>query len=929
MATTGDPGQPVLPSGTVTFLFTDVEGSTRLWEARPEAMQHALGRHDRILAEAIEAHRGTLVKHKGEGDSAFAVFATASDAVGAALGAQLALGDEYWPEDISLRVRMAIHVGEAELRDRDYFGAAVNRTARLREMAHGGQIVLSQASADLVRDGLPEGVELVDLGEHRLRDLARPERVLQLAHPALGRDFPPLRSLDAYPTNLPAQTTSFVGRQRQLAEVAIALGEARVVTLTGVGGVGKTRLALQVAADVLPRYRDGAWITELAPIVDPAAVLEVVAASLGVTQRQGHTLRASLLDFLRAKRLLLMLDNCEHLLEAVARFLDEVIRACPHVAVLATSREGLSVGGERVIPVPSLELPRGADTEAPVETEAVRLFVERAAEAKAGFALSDKNQAAVIRLCRRLDGIPLAIELAAARVRSLTPAELAERLDERFRLLAGGPRTAVERHQTLRRAIDWSYDLLDAPEQKTLNHLAVFAAGFDLDAAEAVLAGDATRAADVVDVLGHLVDKSLVIAEDHDGVTRYRLLETIRSYAQDRLEEGGDADAARRRHAEHYVAFAAEAGYGLRGRDEVAWTVRVEAELDNLRAAHTWSVASGNADLALRLVAPLALNGTRVGYASSPWTEPTLALPDAPAHPLYPEVLAWAGWVAMIAGDLDRGIRLAHEALDAAAATSIRESSMCRVLCSACGVASYTGDGEEAGRLAAEWLRRASALGDDYDVANALTASAAPFLFAGDTGGALVSLDEALAVARRLGNPTALSYALMTGGVARLDTDSDRALELLDEAREAAASVGNQLALAMSIGASAFIHIARGNWLEAAPRALRAAEHFHGVGDSRNFRTLLNGVVTMLAIAGADETAALLYGAAHIETVTGSSIDKQFLDAWAALRHRLGEDRFTAFSARGATMDDDELVVMVRQEVDRLLAADEPSTASG
>jgi predicted ATPase/class 3 adenylate cyclase len=546
-----------VPSGTVTFLFTDIEGSTRLWEAVPEAMHAALARHDEILKGEIAAHGGHVFSTGGDG---FAVaFSRARDALAAAAEAQAGLAAESWPEGAAVKVRMGVHTGEAEERGGDYFGAEVNRAARLMVTAHGGQVVCSEITAGLAGSG----VVLVDLGQRRLRDLSAPQRVFQVG----GGTFPALRSLEAFSSNLPAQGGVFIGRAEELVQVAAALESSRVVTLIGVGGVGKTRLAVQVAAELLPRFRDGAWLVELGPVLDAAVLLEAVAGSLRVPERQGQTLAASVTDFLRAKQLLVVLDNCEHLLDAAAGFVEVAVETCPEVVVLATSREALGVDGERILVIPPLGVPAdGVSTEAVGAVDAVRLFVERAARHKAGFELTDANAAAVGALVRRLDGIPLAIELAAARVRSLTPAELAERLDERFRLLAGGRHGAVERHQTLRRAIDWSYELLSEAEQQTLNRVAVFPGDFSLRSAEAVIGGDGIDRSAVVDLLGRLVDKSLVMAEDRDGVSRYRLLETIRQYGQERLEAAGEAAKLRRRYAEHYAGYAASAGGGLRGR---------------------------------------------------------------------------------------------------------------------------------------------------------------------------------------------------------------------------------------------------------------------------------------------------------------------------------------------------------------------------
>ena len=436
-----------LPSGTVTFLFTDLEGSTRLWEEHPEAMRPALARHDTILRDAVEAAHGQVVKSTGDG--IHAVFATARDALDAAVAIQLALSEEHFGGIGPLRVRMGAHTCEAEYRDGDYYGSEVNRAARLMGVAHGGQIVVSSVTSGLVRDGT---VELIDLGEHRLRDLASAERVFQLTHPGLLVGFPPLRSLEAFAGNLPLQLTSFVGREVDVKTIEGILAEHRLVTLTGVGGVGKTRLATQVAAELLDQYRDGAWLVELAS-VDSQRVVDSIAGTLRVEVQPGRTVEASLMDALRSREVLLVVDNCEHVVREVRRVVGMILAEAPSVSVLATSREGLRVSGEQLFSVPSLD-----------EGAAFMLFVERARAADTAFGLREGDDLVVARLCDRLDGIPLAIELAAARVRMFSLDDLARRVDERFRLLTGG-RGDIERHQTLRAAIDWSFDLLTADEQ--------------------------------------------------------------------------------------------------------------------------------------------------------------------------------------------------------------------------------------------------------------------------------------------------------------------------------------------------------------------------------------------------------------------------------------------------------------------------------
>jgi predicted ATPase/class 3 adenylate cyclase len=503
-----------LPTGIVTFLFTDIEGSTRLWEEYPQQMRQALARHDAILRHTIQSHAGHVFKTMG--DAFYAVFSSASEAVRAALDAQGALSAEDWSEVGGLYVRMALHTGRAEEREGDYLGPSLNRVARLLSIGHGGQVLLSEATQAQAGEAEIPGVVLRDMGSHRLKDLFAPERVFQLCHPDLRQEFPPLRSLSALRHNLPVQVTSLIGREREIEEVRQRLAEARLLTLTGSGGVGKTRLALQVAAELTEAYPEGVWLAELASLSDPDLVPQTTAQAIGVREEPGKSLTRTLADTLKDKRLLLVLDNCEHLVDACARLADTLLRSCPEMKVLATSREVLGIAGEVVYPVPSLSLP---DPQRPLtpdvlgEYESVRLFAERAAGVAPAFVMTARNAGAVAHVCRQLDGIPLAIELAAARVRALSIEQVAQRLDDRFRLLTGGSRTALPRQQTLRALIDWSYDLLTGPEKRLLSRLSVFAGGWTLAAAEAVCSGEDIEAWEILDLLTSLVNKSLASYE--------------------------------------------------------------------------------------------------------------------------------------------------------------------------------------------------------------------------------------------------------------------------------------------------------------------------------------------------------------------------------------------------------------------------------
>src|SRR5438094_5113255 len=506
------------PVGTVTFLFTDVEGSTRAWEAHPAETQTALKRHDEIVAREIEAHNGALLLERGEGDSVFAVFARAADAVAAAVEIQQALRAQSWPAHVPMRVRMAIHTGEAGA---DYRGPHVNRAARLRAIAHGEQILLSGVTAGIVRGMLPNDSSLIDLGQHRLRDVVEMEHVFQLTHPELRSDFPRLKSLGNFRQNLPVQLTTFVGREHERQNIRALFDSNRVVTLVGSGGCGKTRLAIQVGADLLEQFPDGVRFVDLAPLSDPSLVLDGIAEVVEVKLEQGDAKDDALVRTLRDTKTLIILDNCEHLVRACADAVSVLLRTGEHVRILATSREPLGLPGESTWRVPSLSLPDGATNAQEVSAcEAVQLFVDRAAAARQGFMLSTGNAQAIVDICRTLEGVPLAIELAAARVKALSPREIRDRLSDRFRLLTGGR----GRHQTLRSAIDWSYDLLSEQERELFRRLSVFAGGFDLARVEAIWPDR-----DPLDHIEQLVDKSLLTVEQlDDEKLRYRLLETLR-----------------------------------------------------------------------------------------------------------------------------------------------------------------------------------------------------------------------------------------------------------------------------------------------------------------------------------------------------------------------------------------------------------------
>jgi predicted ATPase/class 3 adenylate cyclase len=572
-----------LPSGTVAFLFTDIEGSTQRWESHRDAMPAAIERHDAVLQNIVAQHGGYVFKRMG--DAFCAVFRTARDAVATAYDAQHALMKEDFSAVDGLKVRMAVHVGHADERNGDYFGPSVNRVARLLAIGYGGQVLVSGATADLVQGEMPAQTGLRDLGSHRLKDLAQAEQVYQLTAPDLPQKFFTLKSLDALPNNLPLQLTSFIGRENEIKQVRMLLGAQRLVSLVGTGGVGKTRLGLQVGADLLDQFEDGVWFVELAPLSDGTLILNELAPLFGVQAAGDRPLLDALLSALRSKRALLIVDNCEHLVDPAAEIIEKILRGCSNIRVLATSREALKIAGEAVHRVASLD-----------ESAAIALFADRAKASTDAFELTPQTTITVSKICKRLDGIALAIELAAARVRALDVDELFTRLDERFRILTGGSRTALPRQQTMRALIDWSHDLLAQPEQALFRRVAVFAGGFTLDAATAICTDDELQSWDVLDLLASLVDKSLVVTEINESVSsagklRYRLLESTRQYAAEKLEGSGERDRLRRKHAEYFMKMAQRAEQSWGATPTRTWLAPLDPEIDNFRAALDWALA--------------------------------------------------------------------------------------------------------------------------------------------------------------------------------------------------------------------------------------------------------------------------------------------------------------------------------------------------
>jgi len=906
-------GEP--PSGTVTFLFADIEGSTRLWEQYPDGMPAALTQHDELVRAAVESCGGHVVKTTGDG--LFAVFSRADSAVAAGLTAQRSLTAATWGVPGRLRARMGVHTGYSEFLGDDYHGPAVNRAARLCAAGHGDQVLVSGATQALVGEGLPEGAELVDLGEHQLRDVARPMHVFQLVHPTLPAEFPPIRSLDEVPGNLPRQLTSFVGRADEVARLCALVVERSLVTLTGVGGVGKTRLATEVAAETAPAFPDGVWLCELAPVMDPTAVLETLAATLDVHAFPGRVLGDLLLEYLAPKRLLIVLDNCEHLLTAVADLVETIVQRCPRVAMLTTSREGLALPGERIVAVPALGLPDvDAGLEAISQTAAVRLFCDRAVAANAGFVLTAENSRAVAQLCRRLDGIPLAIELAAARVRSLPPEELVSRLDRRFKLLTRGSRARLERHQTLRNAIDWSYELLSEPERVALRRMSVFAGSFDLAAAEAVVSSEDIDSGEVVDLLAQLVDKSLLDVDPGAGRVRYRLLEIIRQYAQERLEASGEMAELRGRHLTHYVGLAEKAGPHLRGREQIAWASALAPETDNFRAALDWAVEATLPDQGLRLVIPVMVTGIPTGWLSTNWADDARSIPGASTHELFPLAAAYAAMAAVFRGEFDRAAELVATAQ--AAQTALGTTHLW-VYAAAGSLAFFRGDMESTRRHAETWAELARAHNDAYEIAHALILLATALL--GDPAEATGVAEEAVRAARQIGAASTLLYALLVQGLALTEQDPERALRTLEEATEVATSVGDRSGAASARTNQGAIAMRRCDWRTALRAYAAGIEQHLQLGQPIAIELI--GVATALAGMGCYEPAAVIFGLEHamfpVHPSTALAPDDLVQGAEDAVSAAFDPDRLAELKARGAAMDLASAAVYLRREVDRIL----------
>ena len=879
------------PSGVVTFLFTDVEGSTRRWEADADAMRAALAAHDQVLRSAIEDHGGFLFKHTGDG--VVAAFSSPKSALATAVAAQRALG---------LPVRMGLATGEAELRDRDYFGAVLNRAARVMAAGHGGQILLADSTAVLL-----SGVDLVDLGPRRLRDVPMPVGVFQVRAEGLREEFPGLRALDTTPGNLRPATTSLIGRESELDEVQLAVKAHRLVTLTGVGGVGKTRLATEVAGRLADEFPDGVWVFELAAVTDPAAVPDAVAAVLGITQQPGKSVTESLAAALEGRVRLLVLDNCEHVLDAAADLIDAVLAQSATVKILATSREGLGLVQEKVRPVRSLDATAGIDS------AAVRLFVERAQGIASGFSMVDAVEAAAVtEICQRLDGIPLAIELAASRMASMTAGEMRDRLDHRFRLLVGS-RRGLERHHTLRHAVAWSYDLLDDTEKAVLDRCSVFAGGFDLQSACAVAGSDELDEYAVLEVLDALVRKSLLVADRSSGRTRFSMLETIRQFAEEQLVAGGQASEVRAAHAGYFAGretdiMALWDSDSPGQREAYTW---LTDELANLRTAFRWAADNGVLDVAAPIaacaafLAPLTEKFEPIG-----WAEELIEPARAVDHPRLAALCVGAS-LCCILGRFEDAVRYGEVGQTVIAAASDRVSYFGEAWLGSAYL--WVGQPERYVEVCRAQLARSGDT-NTFALANLVFALAV----SGSTDEAMVSANRLIDAAEAIGNPWVLAYALFAYSWAVWGADPVGSAAALRRGLVVAQDSGNRFIEIQLASYLTGLEVEHGDRIAALDDLTVAIRNTHESGTTGMLDNPLAMLAAYLDRHGRYEPAATIAGYARVNPLTAAL--PYVGPAITHLRDVLGEASYETLARKGATMTAAEMVNFAYDQIDQARA---------
>lgn len=915
-----------LPLGTVTFLFTDIEGSTRLLQQLGDKFATLLTEHRVLIEQVCAAHNGSVVGNQGDGF--FIAFPSAMDGLLAAVEAQRALAAHPWIDGVKVRVRMGLHTGEPQISASEhYVGIDVHRAARIAAAAHGGQVLISQRTYDLVADQLPEGVTLRDLGEHRLKDLRQPKHLYQLVIDGLPADFPPLMSLDSSPNNLPVWVTSFVGRTKEMHDVRQLLSEHRLLTLTGPGGSGKTRLALQVASDMLQDFH-GVFFVPLAAILDPGLVAATIAQTLGLAETPGRSILDSLKEYLQNKPLLLVLDNFEQVISA-APLISELLAACSRLKIVVTSREALRVSGEHEYLVPPLPLPEPSQMsslDALSQNASVQLFVQRAQAVKPDFAITNETAPAVVEICHRLDGLPLAIELAAARVKLLPPRAMLQRLKEsergRLELLTGGGRDLPTRQQTLRNTIAWSHDLLEESEQVLFRLLSVFVGGCTFEAVQHV-AGEASASLSVLDQLGSLLDKSLLLeVEGLQGEPRFVMLQVLREFGLEQLAASGEEEIVRRRHTEFFLDLAEQFEASTERPEQVLWMDRMEQEHGNLRAALEWSrTTKENSELCLRLAGALGYFWEVRGHFSEgrERLSTILNMPEAQGRTMArTRLLARAAELAYRQSDYAATVEFAQESLD-----------ICRELGDQPGTASAliklgnaateSGDYESAAEHLEEALAIWRELEDQHGIARALISLGWISLRTGEYVQANSRLTEALSISRALGDTRSMGFELSGLGEAALrQGDYARATRLLEESLELRRQLGNKWGIGVSLGSLGWVAIRQGDWDRAQAYLSESLKIRTEIGDKGGSAWCLEWLGEVALGRGNPEKAVrLLSAAAALRTSIGSVIDpadqEEYQERRSMLRAQLGK-RFTPIWEEGRALSLEQAVAYALTE---------------
>jgi predicted ATPase/class 3 adenylate cyclase/Tfp pilus assembly protein PilF len=929
---------PEQPSGTITFLFSDIEGSTRLWERNPEAMRAALLRYEAIVRQAIERNGGYV--YEAAGDAIHAVFETAPPAAVAAIEVQRDLYAEEWPAQIVvLLARVALHSGEVEGRESEYLGPVVSRVERLLAAGHGGQILTSQAVIELLsaRQELPPDVRIDDLGEHRLKDLTRPEHIFQLIAPDLPSEFPPLDTLEGTPNNLPLQPTPFIGRKRKVDAVVkmLAREDVRLLTLTGPGGIGKTRLALQVAAELLGHFGDGVFFVSLAPTRDHVLVPSIVAEALGVRETGGQSLLESVKEYLHEKRILLVLDNYEHLLEA-APVVWELLREAPQVKALVTSRAPLRISAEHEYPVPALSLPdtardtgRRITAESVSQYEAVALFVARARAANSGFEVNNQNAPAVAEICVRLDGIPLAIELAAARVKMLTPDALLSRLGNKLKLLTGGARDLPERQQTLNSTIEWSHDLLDAEEKVLFRRMSAFRGGFTLEAAEAILdfgleAEDNPKSKfqnpklDLLDGTESLVDKSLVYRkEEAEGEARFWMLETIHEYALARLEESGEGEGIARQHARYFLRLAEEAAPNLVGAQQGEWLRRLEMEHDNLRAALRWLVDCPESEMAGQLAGALTRFWLRRGHLGEGrrWLTAALADKEALSPPVRARALHGLGVMAFEQGDYAEAEGYYTEARDLRRELGDKVGMIASTN-NLANIALFRGDYEQAEGYYQDALALARELEDTWAIAMTLGNVGWIEMNRGDYERAATYYEESLALRRESGDRWGVANSLDNLAWARTyQGNYEEAERLADESMVLFQELGDKDGISDLLDIKARAALDQGDHSKTKALLKQSLTMNRELGDKSGMALCLMGYAATAGAEGRLERAAVLFGAADALRESTATYQWVYFEPHiASAKAQLDEQCWTKSWQEGKGMSTEQVMAYAIEE---------------